>query len=64
MVLEPLAEPAVKELTASVLRADPDAGLLKMVEQADGNPFFLVEMLSGRAGPGKPCGGGWTRCPS
>jgi len=50
MVLEPLAEPAVKELTASVLRADPDAGLLKMVEQADGNPFFLVEMLSGRAG--------------
>lgn len=47
MVLDPLDEGAVRQLTASIVQAEPDTGLLKMAERAGGNPFFLVEMLSG-----------------
>jgi DNA-binding CsgD family transcriptional regulator len=47
MVLHPLDEGAVRQLTASIVQAEPDPGLLKMAERAGGNPFFLVEMVSG-----------------
>ncbi len=47
MVLDPLDERAVRQLTASIVQAEPDSGLLKMAERAGGNPFFLVEMVSG-----------------
>ncbi len=47
MVLDPLDAGAVRQLTAGVMQAEPDTGLLKMAERAGGNPFFLVEMLSG-----------------
>jgi DNA-binding CsgD family transcriptional regulator len=47
MVLDPLDEGAVRQLTASIVQAEPDTGLLKMADRAGGNPFFLVEMLSG-----------------
>jgi DNA-binding CsgD family transcriptional regulator/tetratricopeptide (TPR) repeat protein len=47
MVLDPLDEGAVRRLTASIVQAEPDTGLLKMADRAGGNPFFLVEMLSG-----------------
>jgi DNA-binding CsgD family transcriptional regulator len=47
LVLEPLDDAAVRLLTASIVQAEPDTGLLKMAERAGGNPFFLVEMLTG-----------------
>lgn len=47
MVLGPLGEPAVRQVTAGVLQAKPSGDLLRMAERAGGNPFFLVEMLCG-----------------
>jgi len=47
IVLGPLGDAAVRQVTAGVLQAEPSGELLKMAERAGGNPFFLVEMLWG-----------------
>jgi predicted ATPase len=47
MVLEPLNQDAVIEVTEDVLGAVPDADLLALAEGAGGNPFLLVELLDG-----------------
>ena len=47
MVLGPLGDAAVRQVTAGVLQAEPSSDLLRMAERAGGNPFFLVEMLWG-----------------
>jgi DNA-binding CsgD family transcriptional regulator/tetratricopeptide (TPR) repeat protein len=45
--LRPLTEAAVAVLTADVLDAEPDAGLVALAAGADGNPFVLGELLDG-----------------
>ena len=45
--LAPLAPPAIAQVTADVLGAVPDDGLLAMAEGTHGNPFYLIELLSG-----------------
>lgn len=47
MVLGPLDNAAIRQVTAGVLQAEPGGDLLRMAERAGGNPFFLVEMLWG-----------------
>ena len=47
IVLGPLDQPAVAQIAADVLEAEPDSELLKMLERAAGSPFLLVELLSG-----------------
>ena len=47
MLLGPLDNAAVRQVTAGVLQAKPDGELLQMADRAGGNPFFLVEMLWG-----------------
>jgi DNA-binding CsgD family transcriptional regulator len=47
IVLGPLDSDSVAQLAADVLRAEPDSAVLKMAERAGGNPFLLVEILSG-----------------
>ncbi len=47
MVLGPLGDAAVRQVTSGVLRAEPGGDLLRMADRAGGNPFFLVEMLWG-----------------
>ena len=37
----------VAQIAADVLGAEPDSELLKMAERPAGNPFLLVELLSG-----------------
>jgi DNA-binding CsgD family transcriptional regulator len=49
MVLGPLGDTAIRQVTAGVLQAEPGGDLLRMAERAGGNPFFLVELLSGLA---------------
>ena len=46
-VLERLDQGAVAEVAADVLGAAPDDSLLTLAEGARGNPFFLLELLSG-----------------
>ena len=46
-VLGHLDHAAVAEVMADVLGAVPDDGLLTMAEGMQGNPFFLLELLSG-----------------
>ena len=47
IVLGPLDQAGVARVSADVLRAEPDAAVLKMAERAGGSPFLLVELLSG-----------------
>src|ERR1700722_15452721 len=47
IALEPLDEEAVRDITAGVLHAEPDADVMAMAERAGGNPFLLAEMLLG-----------------
>jgi DNA-binding CsgD family transcriptional regulator len=46
-ILAQLDQSAVAEVMADVLGAVPDDSLLKMAEGTRGNPFFLLELLSG-----------------
>jgi DNA-binding CsgD family transcriptional regulator len=46
-VLGRLDPPAVAEVAADVLGAPPGQDLLALAEGAHGNPFFLIELLSG-----------------
>ncbi len=45
--LGPLDNAGVAQMAADVLGAEPDSELLKMAERPAGNPFLLVELLSG-----------------
>src|SRR5271170_2620665 len=47
IVLGPLSEDAVREITAEVLHSEPGPDVLTMVHRAGGNPFVLAEMLWG-----------------
>ena len=47
MVLGPLEQAGVAEVTADALGAEPDGEVLRMAERAAGSPFLLVELLSG-----------------
>jgi len=47
VVLGPLDNTAVQQVTAGALQAEPDGDLLRMAERGGGNPFFLIEMLWG-----------------
>jgi DNA-binding CsgD family transcriptional regulator len=47
LVLEPLSEAAVAQVTSEVIEADPDEALVRMANEAGGNPFLLVELLEG-----------------
>src|SRR5581483_565927 len=46
IALEPLSGVASEELVAGLLGADPPAELLTVVESAEGNPFFVEEVLA------------------
>jgi len=45
--LGPLDEAAVARVVGDILDAEPDVDLLRVVGQAHGNPFLLVELLRG-----------------
>ncbi len=47
ITLGPLDQAGVARMAADVLGAEPDLELLKMAERPAGNPFLLVELLSG-----------------
>jgi DNA-binding CsgD family transcriptional regulator len=47
IALGPIDENAVAAVTAGILHAEPGLDVLQMARQADGNPFFLTEMLRG-----------------
>jgi DNA-binding CsgD family transcriptional regulator len=47
IVLGPLDQAGVAQVAADVLQAEPGRALLKLAERAGGNPFLLVELLSG-----------------
>jgi DNA-binding CsgD family transcriptional regulator len=47
LVLAPLTQAAVAQVAADIVQAQPDQALLRMVEDAGGNPFLLVELLLG-----------------
>jgi DNA-binding CsgD family transcriptional regulator/tetratricopeptide (TPR) repeat protein len=47
LVLEPLSEAAVAQVTSDVMQAEPDEALVRMAREAGGNPFLLVELLEG-----------------
>ena len=47
ITLGPLDQAGVAQMAADVLGAQPDSDLLKMAERPAGNPFLLVELLSG-----------------
>jgi DNA-binding CsgD family transcriptional regulator len=46
LVLDPLSDAAVDELTMRTVRAAPGPALLKQVARASGNPFFILELLA------------------
>jgi DNA-binding CsgD family transcriptional regulator len=46
-VLHRLGQAAVAEVAADVLGAAPDDALLALAEGTQGNPFFLIELLTG-----------------
>jgi hypothetical protein len=46
-VLRRLGQAAVADVAADVLGAAPGAALLALAEGAQGNPFFLIELLTG-----------------
>ena len=43
--VEPLARDAACELATDILGARPDGPLSRLIEQAQGNPFYLTELL-------------------
>ncbi len=45
--LQPLDAGAIAAVVVDVLGAQPDAALLALAEGVHGNPFFLIELLSG-----------------
>ena len=45
--LGPLADEALAEIVVDVLGARPDPGLLALAEGAGGNPYLLIELLTG-----------------
>jgi len=47
VVLGPLDEAAVAQVTGDVMDAEPDDALLDLVKGARGSPFVLMELLSG-----------------
>jgi DNA-binding CsgD family transcriptional regulator len=47
LVLEPLSQAAVAQVTSDVMHAEPDEGLLRLAGEAGGSPFLLVELLEG-----------------
>ena len=47
IALGPLDQAGVAQMAADVLGAEPDSRLLAMAERPGGNPFLLVELLSG-----------------
>jgi DNA-binding CsgD family transcriptional regulator/DNA-binding Lrp family transcriptional regulator len=47
LVLEPLSDAAVAQVTSEVMQAEPDEALVRMAREAGGNPFLLVELLEG-----------------
>jgi DNA-binding CsgD family transcriptional regulator len=47
IALGPLDQAGVAQLAADVLQAEPGGALLNMAARAGGNPFLLVELLSG-----------------
>ena len=47
IVLGPLDSTAVRQVTTGVLKAEPDAAIMKIAGGAGGSPFLLVEMLLG-----------------
>jgi DNA-binding CsgD family transcriptional regulator len=47
IALGPLDQSGVAQMAADILGAQPDSDLLKMAERPAGNPFLLVELLSG-----------------
>src|SRR6202045_4257220 len=47
LVLEPLSQAAVAQVSRDVMRAEPDETLVRMACEAGGNPFLLVDLLEG-----------------
>ena len=47
IALGPLDPASAAEVAADILMAEPDRAVLEMTARADGNPFLLVELLSG-----------------
>ena len=47
LVLAPLTRAAVAAVATDVVQAQPDEALLRMAEDAGGNPFLLMELLLG-----------------
>ena len=47
ILLGPLGDEAVREITARVLHSEPSLDVLTMVQRAGGSPFVLAEMLWG-----------------
>ena len=47
LVLEPLSQAAVAQVTSDAMQAEADETLLRMAGEAGGNPFLLVELLEG-----------------
>jgi DNA-binding CsgD family transcriptional regulator len=47
LVLGPLSEAAVAQVTTDVLQAEPDRAIVGMARETGGNPFLLVELLEG-----------------
>ena len=46
-MLRPLDQNAVTQVATDMLQADPDESILGATKRASGNPFLLVELLSG-----------------
>jgi DNA-binding CsgD family transcriptional regulator/tetratricopeptide (TPR) repeat protein len=53
IALGPLASDAVTELATDMLGAGPDGPLCRLMDQAQGNPFYLTELLRTLAGTGR-----------
>ena len=53
IVVGPLAPDAVAELATDLLGASPDGPLSRMTDQAQGNPFYLTELLRTLVGTGR-----------
>ena len=47
LVLAPLSDVAVAEVTADTMRAQPDDALLAMARRSRGSPYLLAELLTG-----------------
>jgi DNA-binding CsgD family transcriptional regulator/tetratricopeptide (TPR) repeat protein len=47
LILAPLSDSAVAEVTADTMRAQPDDALLAMARRSRGSPYLLAELLAG-----------------